>query len=400
MYVTRRLSTYRKSLASLSDPPPEGPNSGILVIQDEEAMPTRCLGLCETDRIKELPLPQNRSLELYYAQGISYLRTLHFHNVFFVPVLNQPLSSKLYYAIHPYGKDRGEAITSSEEDLEACCFSIHGKDVPPQRLDPKNKYQQFEISLEGGNVNPLGSGFTAKSLDGFPPNFLGRKGWKLISSSSPGFELSDDAQGLDAALRACLPNFDFPLAEDEKSKPVAVLGKWYCPFMFIKEGTPQTLKDEMSRSMYYEMTLEQSWELIFAKENDHNQGNAIVVDIDVQTEAVMVGKREAVIDESNIGDGVVWFRSFSNVGEETSVGLSIEIVERMKWEQKRVGWITGDERKVRVERAEECGGPLGGEWNKFGCFVLTERFVLKRMNGSLVLTHDFKHTHQIRSKWE
>lgn len=110
MYVTRRLSTYRKSLASLSDPPPEGPNSGILVIQDEEAMPTRCLGLCDTDRIKELPLPQNKSLELYYAQGISYLRTLHFHNVFFVPVLNQPLSSNLYYAIHPYGKDRGYGI--------------------------------------------------------------------------------------------------------------------------------------------------------------------------------------------------------------------------------------------------------------------------------------------------
>lgn len=110
MYVTKRLSTYRKSLASLSDPPPEGPNSGILVIQDEEAMPTRCLGLCETDRIKELPLPQNKSLELYYAQGISWLRNLHFHKVFFVPVLNLPLSSKLYYAIHPYGKDRGYGI--------------------------------------------------------------------------------------------------------------------------------------------------------------------------------------------------------------------------------------------------------------------------------------------------
>lgn len=110
MYVTRPLSMYRKSPASLSDPPPEGPNSGILVIQDEEAVPTRCFGLCKTDRIKELPLPQNKSLELYYAQGISYLRTLHFHSVFFVPVLNQPLSSKLYYAIQPNGKDRGYGV--------------------------------------------------------------------------------------------------------------------------------------------------------------------------------------------------------------------------------------------------------------------------------------------------
>lgn len=284
--------------------------------------------------------------------------------------------------------------------MEAGCFSMYGTDVPPRRLDPKNKYQQFEICLEGGNMNPLGRGFSAKSLAGFPPNFLGRKGWKLISSSSPGFELSDDAQGLDATLRGRLPKFDFPLAEDEKSKPVVVVGKWYCPLMFVKEGTPKTFKDVRNSSMYYEMILEQTWELIFAKENDCNEGNAIVVNADVQTEVVTVDKREAVVDERNVGDGVVWFRSFSNVGEETSVGLSIEIVERMKWEQERVGWITGDERKVRVERVEEYGGGLGGEWKKFGCFVLTERFVLKRMDGSLILTHAFKHTHQIRSKWE
>lgn len=249
-------------------------------------------------------------------------------------------------------------------------------------------------------MNPFGSGFTAKSLAGFAPKFLGRKGWKLVSSSSPGFDLTNDAHGLDSALRAHLPQFDFSLAGDGKSKPVVVVGKWYCPFMFIKEGAPKTLKDERNRSMFYEMTLAQTWELIFAKENDRNQGNAIVVDVDVQSEVVMVAEKEAVVDERYVADGVVWFRSFSNVGEETSVGLSVAVVERMKWEQERVGWIMGNERKVRVERVEEYGGELGGEWKNFGCFVLTEKFALKRMNGSLVLTHDFKHTHRIRSKWE
>ncbi|XP_015894258.3 uncharacterized protein LOC107428267 [Ziziphus jujuba] len=397
MYVTRPLSVYRKSPALLSEPPPEGPNSGILVIQDEEAMPRKCFGLCETEKLRELPIPQNKSLELYYAQGIYWMRSLHFNNVFFVPVLDQPLSSNLYYAIHPSGKDRGEALTSSDEDnLGACCFCSYGPDVPPRPLDHHNKYQQMEICLEGRTLNPMGCKFSAKSAAGYPPQFLGRNWWKLTISSSPGYDLGE-AAGLDAVLRARLPNFDFPLG-DKKSKPV-VVGKWYCPFMFVKERTPKTLKDEMNRLMYYEMTLEQNWELIFAIENNGcSEGKTLVVDVDVQSELVLVGGREAVVDERNVGDGFLWFRSFSNLGEETSVGLSLAIVERMKWEQERVGWIVGDEKKVRVKKAEEHRGL--GEWKKFGCYVLTERFVLKRMNGNLVLTHDFKHTHQVRSKWE
>ena len=119
----------------------------------------------------------------------------------------------------------------------------------------------------------------------------------------------------------------------------------------------------------------------------------------VQREVVTVGGREAVVDERNVGDGVVWFRSSSNLGEETSVALSLAIVERMKWEQKRVGWIGGNGKRVTVKRVEEFAG-IGG-WKKFGCYVLVERFVLKRLNGSLVvLNYDFKHTHQIRCKWE
>ncbi|KAL5855954.1 hypothetical protein ACOSQ4_005756 [Xanthoceras sorbifolium] len=74
----------------------------------------------------------------------------------------------------------------------------------------------------------------------------------------------------------------------------------------------------------------------------------------------------------------------------------------MNWEEERVGWVRGNERQVSVKREEQCCGGVHGsdQWRKFGCYVLVERFVLKRMDGSLFLTYDFKHTHHIRSKWE
>jgi len=36
MYVTRPLSMYKRNPSALSSAPPEGSNSGILIIQDEE----------------------------------------------------------------------------------------------------------------------------------------------------------------------------------------------------------------------------------------------------------------------------------------------------------------------------------------------------------------------------
>ncbi|KAB1206512.1 hypothetical protein CJ030_MR7G000032 [Morella rubra] len=344
MYVTRPLSMYQKHPDSLSLPPPEGPSSGILVIQDEEAEPTCCFGMCKTGEIKELPFPQNKSLELRYTIGIGYERTSHFHNVTFIPVLNQPLSSNCYYAVQPYGKHREEAYTNSkEEDTSTCCFGGDAYDVPPQPLDPTNVNQQFQIRRKGGIINNWG-GFVARSAgpDGLPPFFLRRKGWKICASASPDFELGE-AQGLDSALRARLPDFAFPLP-NLSSKPV-VVGKWYCPVMFIREGTPKTLMDGRRNSIYYEITLEQKWEQIFASENNDDQLNAVAVEALVKREVVTVGGREAVIDERNVADGLVWFTSSSNVGEETRVAMGLALVGRMKWEQERAGWLRKMESK-------------------------------------------------------
>ena len=93
-------------------PPPEGPSSGIMVIQDEESEPTCCFGLCKSSDIKDLPFPQNKSLEHRYTTGIGIAcnTTHHFQDVVFIPVLNQPLSSNRYYVIQPHGKHKGYAL--------------------------------------------------------------------------------------------------------------------------------------------------------------------------------------------------------------------------------------------------------------------------------------------------
>ncbi|PON44530.1 hypothetical protein PanWU01x14_266080 [Parasponia andersonii] len=402
MYVTRPLSMYKKYPSALSLPPPEGPNSGILVIQDEAAEPRHFFGLFKGHQLKDLPFPQNKDLKLRYSYSTGAGENSHQHvsrfYANFIPVLNQPLSSNRYYVIRSDGSHKGEACTNSTpEDIETCCFCNFVREVKPKPLHPQDIYQQFEI-LRKRRFNQIGAGFVAKSVapDGFPPKFLARKGWEVYTSTPDNFHL-EEASGINTSLRSRLPEFDFPLVHTAHSIPV-VVGKWYCPFMFIKEGSP---KEQMRRSMYYQMTLEQRWEQIYSCEVDSSKedDSAVSVDISIQREVVMVSGNEVTNVESDRVNGVVWFRSLNKVGGETCLGLSLEIVERMEWEQKGGGWIRGNEGKVRVKKVEEYEVTKNG-WRRFGCYVLVERFVLRRMDGSLVLVHDFRHTHHIRSKWE
>ncbi|OMO72282.1 hypothetical protein COLO4_27717 [Corchorus olitorius] len=183
------------------------------------------------------------------------------------------------------------------------------------------------------------------------------------------------------------------------SEPV-VVGKWYCPFIFIKDGKP---KDQMKKSMYYEMTLEQRWEQVFACDNGgYNEDNDVLIDVKVEREVFRVGgnENEALRYGSvRVDDGVMWFKSCNKEGKGVDIGLSLAIVERMKWEQERFGWSSKEEKQDKIKRIEKFGNEEG-IWKKFGCYILVERFVLRRMDGSLAFTYDFKHTHQIRSKWE
>lgn len=269
--------------------------------------------------------------------------------------------------------------------MGTCCFCTFIKDVKPAPLNPHNPYQQVEICPYEGACNSRGD-FVAKPVaaDGFPRSFLRRKGWQIQTSTPRNFDLTD-ALGIDGPRRARLPSFEFPLSQ--KSSEAVVVGKWYCPFMFVKEGN---VKEQVKSSMYYEMTLEQMWEKVW----ECGKGDSVGLDCFVRTEVanvVAAGSEGEWV--GNVGDdGFVWF---------SNVGLSLAIVERMKWEEERAGWVGGNNRQVRVQKVkEEIEGGLVGGWSKLGFYVLVERFVLRRMGGSLVLSYDFKHTQQIRSKWE
>ncbi|XP_077236559.1 uncharacterized protein LOC143878129 [Tasmannia lanceolata] len=400
MYVTRPLSTYRKSPGSAGMSPPEGPNSGYLVLFDEESeeeVTSCCWGTCKTlSRISELPFPQNKFLTVTYSTTTNQESHTHWDKVLFVPVLDQPLSSNRYYVIWAEGKDIGKACTcSAEVEIGTCCFCLnynYVNEVQPLPLNHMNIYQQVEIFPQSRRGS-----FVAKSVaqDGFPPNFLSRTGWTVSTSTPRDCELGE-AYGVDVSLQMCLPNFNFPISNKRSSS--TVVGKWYCPFMFI--GEEGSLKDQMKKSLFYEMSMEQLWEKIDACENDGSQGNLVVVSVNVRKEVARLYGKEMVQEETSVIDGMRWFRPLKHEGGGgLGVGLSLAIVERMRWEEVRGGWVEGKEMDVKVERMEEFGGGDGG-WKKFGCYVLVERFVLRRMDGSVVLTFDFRHTHRIQCKWE
>ncbi|XP_048319119.1 uncharacterized protein LOC125418754 [Ziziphus jujuba] len=392
MYVTRPLSLYRRSPECLTEPPPEGPNSGYLVLLDEEAETTCCFGLCKACYIRDLPFPQNKDLTITYQEGEHYHAN---YEVLFIPVLNQPLSSKQYYVIRRKGKHKGKACTNSkEEDKSNCCCFPCVKDVKPRALEPTDTYQQVEIS------HSKCWGFSAKSVapDGIPPYYLRRICWDVCKGTPKNYQLNE-AAGLNSSLRNRLPHFNFSLLGSESSSEPVVVGKWYCPFAFVHEEEME-LKDQMKRSTFYEVILEQRWDKIFACDNTEMTKTEVgFVDVIVQKEEVFIGG--LVGDGKNvISNGVMWFTPGSDgEGKEKRVGLSMLVVERMKWEEERVGWKAGGEGQVRLKSAVEFEG-IDEYWTKFGCFVLVERFVFKRMDGSTVLTYDFKHTHQIRFKWE
>lgn len=106
MYVTRSLSHYKSSPEALYLPP-EGPNSGYLVIQDQESETYSCFGLCKNRYLPGLPFPQNKTLTTQYSSGSGEHNNTSYNKVVLIPVLNQPLSSNRYYAIKPNGSHKG-----------------------------------------------------------------------------------------------------------------------------------------------------------------------------------------------------------------------------------------------------------------------------------------------------
>lgn len=276
----------------------------------------------------------------------------------------------------------------------ACCFSDILREKRPKPFNLRDLYQQFQIHRHQSG------GFFAKSIapDGIPPKFLRRKGWKVRSSSLYRFRLGE-ALGLDTSLRALLPDFNFPILRRRSAS--VVVGRWYCPFIFVREKASP--RQQMKKSMFYSMTLEQKWEEIYSCGNVSNsEDDVVMVNTDVEREVTLVAGKEAMKDERNSGNGFIWFRVDDQNGRRgvVGVGLSSAIVENIKWVQEAGGWVNGAEREVRVERVEQITSEGQSGWQRFGCYVLVESFVLRRMDGSLVLKWDFRHIDRIRCKWE
>ncbi|XP_054822982.1 uncharacterized protein LOC129321288 [Prosopis cineraria] len=168
------------------------------------------------------------------------------------------------------------------------------------------------------------------------------------------------------------------------------------PFIFVKEEGV-SLKEQMKRSVFYEMTLERRWDRVFSEENSGNS-NEVLVDVVVKTEVAGRGDGgEAVWEEEKVGEeGVMWFRSLER--GERKLGPSMAIIERMRWEEERADWEgkNNERKQVRFGRVEK----FEGMWRNFGFYVLVESFVLKRMDGSIVLTCDFRHSNHVKCTWE
>ncbi|XP_031478587.1 uncharacterized protein LOC116249591 [Nymphaea colorata] len=396
MYVTRPLSLYKDNPEALEIFPPEGPYSGYLLIQDaegeEEARSSGSwlVGLFkDTTRCRTLPFPQDKLLKVEYTSGSGEDSHTVTNKTFFIPVLGQPLSSNLYYVVKAQGKNKGLVHTCSrEEDVTTFCLCTCINDVKPIRFSSSNIYQQMKI------IKRQNGGFKAESTvsDGFPPDFLRVKGWRVHTSDLPGKRKLAHVDGLNVCLRSKTPDFDFPMSQ--KSSSTVTVGEWYCPFLFIREiGGLKDPESQMKESLFYRMKLEQQWVEISNAENYH-RSVYVPVRTSFSKEEALIGDGKYMVNESDVADGMLVLRGRNEFGTLVGVGLSQEIIEKMRNEQ---GGGRQEEDQVSVKRVFECEN---NGWTKFGCYVLEERYVLRRMDGTVVLTYIFKDPHQIKPKWE
>ncbi|KAL3835206.1 hypothetical protein ACJIZ3_009942 [Penstemon smallii] len=343
MYVTRSSSEISKrSLAEV----PEGPNLGFLLIKD-----------AGTKFARDVCTKAN-----YTLAHMTFRKS-----IILIPVLNQPLSSNRFYAIAGEGRYKGEAF-SCRKNIKINKITV---DLPldTKPLNPQNIYQQVEIFRSAYLYEPK-----SVAPDGSNPYIYDCKEWCLHVSPPHHFELSE-ARGINSTL--------------------LIVGKWYCPFMFVREGR---IRDQVERSMYYEITLEQRWEQVFRCKKSSDESSPVTFEVEKE-EVFIAGMCIAMWSEKNVADdGVVWFTSCgTELGGCSGLGLRVEVVERMKWEQESGGWKNGKDFKVPVKIESH---KRKEEWNEFGCYVLVERFNLRRMDGTLAMAYDFKHTHQIKTIWE
>ncbi|XP_073152486.1 uncharacterized protein [Henckelia pumila] len=403
MYAAKPRSLYRKYPGAVTaQPPSDAPYSGNLIISDDQESDTMdfsCFGICKNDKIKTLPFPQDRMLQVVHSSSHEESSVT---KVWFVPVLDRPLSSNRYYVFKVKGRRKGQAYTCSREGEETmCCFNNLGStDSKTQHFDYRNRYQQFEI-------HPYhGGGFFARSIewDGYPPEFLRRKGWEVHVSHSFKLHLQETGDHIHSFTSSNLPGLNFPL-HSKRSTPTV-------PFAFVREDAGNdnmiisSIGDQMRKSLTYEWRLKQWWEEIYSCENGSNRldrdNNVVAMDVRVKRSVCLVRGMEAEKDGDRRRDfeGFQWFRVGERSGMRGGVGLSLGVYEKLRDLQERRGWFDDNngEKEIRVHGRKEIES--GREWKRFGCYVFVESFVLRRMDGSLLINFCFRDTNRIQCKWE
>ncbi|XP_047963498.1 uncharacterized protein LOC125208001 [Salvia hispanica] len=390
MYVTRPRSVYHHFPGALSlQPQADVAYSGHLVVTDEEseAMDSFCCGIWRNHKINRLPFPSDRVLQVVHS---SLQEEVGVIKAWFVPVLDQPLSSNRYYVIKAKGRRKGQAYTCSREgDVGMCCCRRPRVESKTRPFDHRDRYQQLEI-------RPFhGGGFCARSVewDGHPPNFLSKGGWEVYKAPSCRLHLHEGA-GLLPTPPLGFPDRDLPLSA-RRSTPV-VVGRWYCPCVMVKDEEMRAA-EQMKKCMVYEVSLKQWWEQIHSVENEGGGKEAVVVDARVRRLVCRAIGMEAEKEDGGGADGFVWFRGKGECRRRVGVGLSLSLYEKMRWVQETRGWFDG-EREVRVKGNKEVGSE--SSWTRFGCYVLVESFVFRRMDGSLLINFNFRNTDKIVCKWE
>lgn len=403
MYTTISMASYGQLATAAADngnghqtqvpfPSPPDPHSGYLVFQDdeEETEPeddSCCLGCFELDhRVRKLPFPQHKCLTIHYTDTYTTNRhrvtTVEDDRVYFIPVVGKSVSSNCYYVVAAEGKYKGLVVTcSKEEDMTTFCFNSSIKDIRPRPLESNNPYQQIEVI-------PRRHRFTSKCItsDGFPPNFLRRKDWTVEAKDAAG-RLAY-VRGENASLRAQTPPFNFSLWE--RRSPIVSVGEWYCPFIFIKEqgNRFEDPKIQLMETPFYKMDLQKFWEEIYSTEVGTREKDIFVVTKIRVEEALLLGSE--AVQETRDDDGSVWMQEN---GKLKGVRLSWPIIAKIRADQGR----EGSEAIGRDERVNKLFSNTG-IGKEFVCYVVVERYVLKRMDESVVLTYSFRYGNQINWK--
>ncbi|KAH9295797.1 hypothetical protein KI387_039385, partial [Taxus chinensis] len=378
MYSTISLAAYRQAAAAAQNvngehqtrvpfPPPAGPNSAYLVLQedaeeeDAKDEDVCCWGCCDYNRVRELPFPQDKCLTILYSSGSGQNQRTEQDRVYFIPVLGQSISSNCYYVVRAEGNHKGLLETcSTEEDMTSLCWCNCVYDVHPRPLQLGNQYQHIQVLLRK-------SKFTSNSIvsDGFPPNFLRRKGWRVTAKDLRGkHSRLSHVRGENASLRAQLPPFDFPIFQERPY--VVVVGEWYCPFIFIKEvGTGlDDPKTQLMDSPFYKMELHKYWEEIHSVQVQAGEKDVSVNKTVRLEEGLLFG--EEATEESRYEHGSVWFKGIEKqFGKLNGVRISWPIA-KMKEDQGRNGSERGGD--VRVEKS--FSGTASA--TKFACYVVVE----------------------------